>query len=121
VRRAARLARRVGGRLYVLHVEPGDQRESDGVHATVERAEWVGRQLGGTVLRRAGDTAEIVVDVVREVGATQVVLGESHRPRWRELLGRSIIARVLRETDGVDLLIVADERARLDAPLPDPG
>jgi K+-sensing histidine kinase KdpD len=30
-RRAARLARRSGGPLYVLHVEPSDEREPDGV------------------------------------------------------------------------------------------
>jgi len=40
------------------------------------------------------------------------VLGESHRPRWKELVGQSIIARILRQTDGVDVHIIADERAR---------
>ncbi len=43
---------------------------------------------------------------------TQIVLGESHRPRWKELVGQSIIARILRQTDGVDVHIIADERAR---------
>jgi hypothetical protein len=28
------------------------------------------------------------------------VLGESHRPRWKELVGQSIIARILRESAG---------------------
>jgi K+-sensing histidine kinase KdpD len=34
------------------------------------------------------------------------------RPRWKELVGQSIIARILRQTDGVDVHIIADERAR---------
>jgi two-component system sensor histidine kinase KdpD len=108
VRRAARLARRSGGPLYVLHVEPADEREADGVHQAVEAAEQLGRQLGATVLRRTGDVAETVVQVAGELAVNQIVLGESHRPRWKELLGQSIIARILRETDGVDVHIIAD-------------
>ena len=108
VRRAARMARRSGGPLFVLHVEPTDEREPDGVHEAVEAAELLGRQLGATVLRRAGDVAETVVKSAGELAVNQIVLGESHRPRWRELLGQSIIARILRETDGVDVHIIAD-------------
>jgi K+-sensing histidine kinase KdpD len=60
------------------------------------------------VLRRAGDVAETVVKSAGDLAINQIVLGESHRPRWRELLGQSIIARILRETDGVDVHIIAD-------------
>jgi K+-sensing histidine kinase KdpD len=44
------------------------------------------------------------------------VLGESHRPRWKELAGRSVIARILRETDGVDVHVIADRERRSDGP-----
>src|SRR6266508_4035516 len=81
VRRASRIARRVDGRLYLLHVS------SD---------------------------ADPLPPEATEIGVTQIVLGESHRPRWRELVGQSIIAHVLRETDGIDILIVADARARME-------
>src|SRR6266511_4376233 len=112
VRRAARMARRATGRLYVLHVEPSDEQEPAGVHEAVEAAEGLGRQLGATVLRRAGDVAETVVKAAEELAITQIVLGESHRPRWKELVGQSIIARILRETDGVDVHIIADKRTK---------
>src|SRR6266542_807514 len=81
VRRASRIARRVDGRLYLLHVS------SD---------------------------ADPLPPEATAIGVTQIVLGESHRPRWRELVGQSIIAHVLRETDGIDILIVADARARME-------
>src|SRR6266508_6439175 len=112
VRRAARMARRSGGRLYVLHVEPEDERESSEAHQRVEGAEHLGGRLGATVLRRSGDVAGEIVGAAREFGVTQIVLGDSHRPRWKELVGQSIIARILRQTDGVDVHIIADERAR---------
>jgi two-component system, OmpR family, sensor histidine kinase KdpD len=114
VRRASRMARRSGGPLYVLHVEPPDEREPDAVHQAVEAAERLGRQLGATVLRRTGDVAEAVVQAAGELAITQIVLGESHRPRWKELVGQSIIARILRETDGVDVHIIADRKGRSD-------
>ena len=118
VRRAARMARRSGGPLYVLHVEPADEPEPDGVHQAVEAAEQLGRQLGATVLRRAGHVAQTVVEAAGELAVNQIVLGESHRPRWRELVGQSIIARILRETDGVDVHIIADRGGSSDGPQP---
>jgi two-component system sensor histidine kinase KdpD len=116
VRRAARIARRGGGPLYVLHVEPPGEREPDSVREAVEAAERLGRRLGATVLRRDGEVAATVVRVAGELAANQIVLGESHRPRWKELAGRSVIARILRETDGVDVHIIADRGGRPDGP-----
>jgi len=115
VRRAARMARRAAGRLYLLHVEPEDEEEGAGVHEVVAQAEALARRLGATVLRREGPVAATVVAVAGEFGITQIVLGESHRPRWKELFGQSIIANVLRETDGIDVHIIADARARAAA------
>jgi two-component system, OmpR family, sensor histidine kinase KdpD len=114
VRRAARLARRADARLWFLHVGPEGERLSQEAAATVDRAATLAARLGATVLRREGTVAAAVVAVARELDVTQIVLGESHRPRWKELLGQSIIANILRETDGVDILIVADARARLE-------
>src|SRR6266496_288532 len=114
VRRAARLARRVDGRLYLLHVESDAEPLAPEAAATVDRAVALAARLGATVLRREGQVAPTVVAVATEIGVTQIVLGETQRPRWRELVGQSIIAHVLRETDGIDILIVADARARME-------
>src|SRR6266511_1280682 len=112
VRRASRIARRVDGRLYLLHVSSDADPLPPEAAATVDRAAGLAADLGATVLRREGQVAPTVVAVATEIGVTQIVLGESHRPRWRELVGQSIIAHVLRETDGIDIRIVADARAR---------
>jgi two-component system sensor histidine kinase KdpD len=111
VRRAARIARG-GGHLYVLHVEPTDEQEPAGVRQGVEAAEELGRLLGATVLRRGGEVAATIVEVAHDLAVNHIVLGESHRPRWKELLGLSIIAHILRDTDGVDIHIIADRQRR---------
>jgi two-component system sensor histidine kinase KdpD len=110
------MARRAGGRLYLLHVESDAEPLGREAAATVERAVALAASLGATVLRREGQVAPTVVAVTTEIGVTQIVLGESHRPRWKEVVGQSIIAYVLRETDGIDILIVADARARMEVP-----
>jgi two-component system sensor histidine kinase KdpD len=115
VRRGARLAHRGDGKMYLLHVESDAEPLAAEAAATVDRAVALAASLGATVLRREGQVAPTVVAVAQEVGVTQIVLGESHRPRWRELVGQSIIAQVLRETDGIDILIVADARARVES------
>jgi two-component system, OmpR family, sensor histidine kinase KdpD len=114
VRRAARIARRVDGRLYLLYVSSDAEPLAAEAAATVDRAVALAASLGATVIQREGQVAPTVVAVATELGVTQIVLGESHRPRWRELVGQSIIAHVLRETDGIDILIVADARARME-------
>ena len=115
VRRAARVARRTDARLYFLHVESDAESLAPETSSTVDRAAAMAANLGATVLRREGQVAQTVVAVATEIGVTQIVLGESHRPRWKELVGQSIIGHVLRETDGIDILIVADARARMDS------
>jgi two-component system sensor histidine kinase KdpD len=114
VRRGARMARRSDGRMYLLHVESDSEPLTRDAAATVERAATLAANLGATVVRREGQVAATLVALANELGITQIVLGESHRPRWKELVGQSIIATVLRETDGIDILIVADARARME-------
>ena len=114
VRRGARMARRADGRMYLLHVESDSEPLNRDAAATVDRAATLAASLGATVVRREGQVAATLVALATELGITQIVLGESHRPRWRELVGQSIIATVLRETDGIDILIVADARARME-------
>jgi two-component system sensor histidine kinase KdpD len=114
VRRGARMARRSDGRMYLLHVQSDGEPLTPDAAATVDRAAALAASLGATVVRREGQVAPTLVALATELSITQIVLGESHRPRWKELVGQSIIATVLRETDGIDILIVADARARME-------
>jgi two-component system sensor histidine kinase KdpD len=47
------------------------------------------------------------VAIANDVGATQIVLGETRRTRAQEILHGSVIDRILRETHDADILIVA--------------
>src|SRR6266511_1630087 len=74
VRRASRIARRVDGRLYLLHVSSDADPLPPEAAATVDRAAGLAADLGATVLRREGQVASTVVAVATEIGVTQIVL-----------------------------------------------
>jgi two-component system sensor histidine kinase KdpD len=109
VRRGYRMAKRLQGQLWVVHVHtPG---ETLGRHHD-ELAELfaLARNLGGNVVELSGDSeADAILKFARETRATFVVMGQSRRSRMEEILrGSSLIARIMREIDYIDVLAVAD-------------
>jgi len=62
------------------------------------------------VVELSGDSeADVILNFAREHRATFVVLGQSRRSRMEEILrGSSLIARIMRETEEIDVLAVAD-------------
>ena len=109
VRRGYRLAKRLQGHFWVVHVHtPGEGlgRHHDELQELFELTQ----NLGGTVVELSGDSeAEAILAFAREHRATFVVLGQSRRSRMDEVLrGSSLIARIMRETEDMDVLAVAD-------------
>jgi two-component system sensor histidine kinase KdpD len=107
VRRGYRLAKRLQGEFWVLHVHtPGHPlHRSDELRRALDLA----RELGGHVDEVDADSiADAVLAYAREKRATFILLGQSKRSRLEEALRGSLIARLMRDVDYVDLLIVAD-------------
>jgi two-component system sensor histidine kinase KdpD len=114
IRRAARMAGRVGGELIGVHVAVDDGLSSNGGDDLVEQRTLV-EELGGVVHDViAPNTAEAVAAFARREKATQLVLGASRRSRWHEVLHGSFAATVARLAPEIDVHIIA----RADAPAP---
>ena len=115
VRRGHRLARRLQGRLWVLHVRTGR------LHATARRELddlfSLACTLGGEVVELEGDSVgEEILRFARERHASFIVVGQSRRSRLDEILHGSQITRIVREIDCADVLVVADP-VSLDCPV----
>ncbi len=96
IRRAARMAGRVGGELIGVHVAVDDGLSHQNDAALAAQRKLV-VELGGTVHDVvAPDTAEALAAFARREKATQLVLGASRRSRWHELVHGSFVARVTR-------------------------
>ena len=98
IRRAARMAGRVGGQLVAVHVAVDDGLAHEHDTELVAQRKLV-LELGGTVHDvAAADTAEAMAAFARREKATQLVLGASRRSRWHELVHGSFVARVTRSS-----------------------
>ena len=118
VRRAARIAQRVGGELIGVHVAAADARLGDGGPALAEQFRLL-ESLGGTRLEVVGDDAVMtLVEVARNEHATQIVIGATRESRWDQLVRGSFVARLSRMAHGIDVHVVAHGA---DAPVTSPA
>ncbi len=111
IRRGYRMARRLKGDFLVATVKKPDTAPSLKEAQALDLNLRLARELGATVIREEDyDVARRLVAIAKEVRATQIILGESRRSRWEEMLRGSVIERILRETRDADVLIIASRR-----------
>ncbi len=109
IRRAARMATRSHAELVGVHVrsDSGLEESSDSLEAHRRLLD----DLGGVYHEVVGaDPAESLARFALAENATQLVLGATTRPRWREVLsGGSVINRVIRGAGSIDIHIISGD------------
>jgi two-component system sensor histidine kinase KdpD len=109
IRRAARIAQRLKGEMHVVFVQVHAPSEEQ--RAQLEGLEKLTKELDGEYhVLEQGNVADALVSFSRQFDITQIVMGESHRTRWQEFVGGSIIHEVMRRTHDVDIYVIADNR-----------
>jgi two-component system sensor histidine kinase KdpD len=109
VRRGYRIAERMQGSLYVVHVETPEHPISAKDRAQLDRLCFLARDLGAEFVELRGESIAVeLVDFAKERKATWIVMGQSVRSRIQEIVRGSIVTRIMRELHGVDVVIVAD-------------
>jgi two-component system sensor histidine kinase KdpD len=70
------------------------------------------RDLGAEVVRlRSDKPVDALLEFARDHGVRHIVVGRSHKPWWRRMLGQSPVFRLVTEAAGFDLHIVSlDDR-----------
>lgn len=111
VRRAYRIAKRMQGTFDCVYVRiPGTTLGKEQEEMLLEAYE-LARNFGGEVVELDGDSAaEEIVRYVTEIGATAIVMGQSARSRFQEIVRGSTINKIMRETANVDIVVVADTK-----------
>jgi len=113
LRRGSRMAGRLNTDWYVAYVETPseaphliDAQAQRHLLANIEKA----RELGAVVVRlQSAEPVTALLDYARSHGVGHLMIGRSHRPWWQQVLGRSFVARMVKEAAGFDLHIVALE------------
>jgi two-component system sensor histidine kinase KdpD len=109
--RGSRMAGRLSTDWFVVYVEtPSETPERIDAEAqrhlftNIERA----RELGAEVVRlKARDPVHALIDFGRSHGVGHILVGRSNQAWWRQVLGRSVPLRLVREADDFDIHILA--------------
>jgi two-component system sensor histidine kinase KdpD len=68
------------------------------------------KELGAEVVRlRDRDPVRAILEFARSHSVGHIIVGRSHQPWWRQLLGRSIPLRLVKDGAGLDIHITSLE------------
>jgi two-component system sensor histidine kinase KdpD len=113
VRKGSRLAGRLNTDWFVVFVEtPGEA--PDRIDAEAQRHLMahtdLARELGAEVVRlRAREPLDAILEFARSHGVGHIVVGRSYQSSWKQLLGRTLPLRLVREGSGLDVHVVSTE------------
>ncbi|MGG3451819.1 universal stress protein [Domibacillus aminovorans] len=116
IRRGHQIAKRLGGDLQVVcfrsSKKPLSENEATYRRSIKKLVEKVGGEFEELPLITE-NAAEAIVSYAMKKNISRIVMGQSKRSRWEEIVYGSIINKILRKTNNIDIFIVAD-RAEKD-------
>jgi two-component system, OmpR family, sensor histidine kinase KdpD len=120
VRAARRLADRLNAPWTALYLETERGRRlndgaQDRVAATLRLAEELGAD--SRILPARIDLAQDLLDYAREHNFTQIVIGKSRRSRWFEWLHGSVVDQLVRDAQGLAVVVLAEKDSTPPEPL----
>lgn len=111
IRRGFRIAHRLKAPWHVHYVHNTDV-ISDADNKRLDALRQLSNRLGGnmevTGLGSHKNVGEALLQCMKKVHATQLIIGQSRRPLWYSLMRETVVHFMLRRARWVDMLIVAD-------------
>jgi len=113
LRRGSRMAGRLNTDWLVVYVQTPDEAptriDAEAQRRLLSNIEKA-RELGAIVVRLQGqDAVTCLLEYARTHGVAHIMIGRSHRPWWRQVLGRTFVARMVKDAADFDLHIVAED------------
>jgi two-component system, OmpR family, sensor histidine kinase KdpD len=111
LRRGSRFAGRLNTDWFVVYVETPREAphliDAEAQRHLLANAESA-RELGAEVVHiKADDPVPALLDFARSHGVGQIIVGRSRAAWWRQLLGRTVVLRLVQEAEGFDVLIAS--------------
>jgi two-component system, OmpR family, sensor histidine kinase KdpD len=114
MRRAWRSAQRLGATIDALWVQPAGREPTAEEQTQLAALRRLAGVLGIHFLEEQGDDLVAVVRrVAAERGSTYVFVGTPDESRRREILGGSLLSRMVRELPGIDIRVVTNRTDRV--------
>jgi len=113
VRRGSRMAGRLNSEWFVVFVETPDEAPDQidsetqrHLFANIEKAKELGAE---TIRLKSRDPVQAILDFAASHNVGHIIVGRSMQPWWKQLLGRSIPLRLVRQGARFDIHIVSVE------------
>src|SRR5271167_3617197 len=117
--KAARIAGQLNAEWYAVHVEtPAESvRKINTANfvALLDNINLAGELGAETVWLKSADPVKAMLDFARERGVEKIIIGRTHQPFWRRLLGKNVTERFLAEAKDLDIEIVGDQALEEDS------
>ncbi|MFB0846679.1 universal stress protein [Paenibacillus oleatilyticus] len=112
IRRGFRIAHRLKAVWHVAYVQLGSGAQSSELSARLEQLRKLTERLGGVFEVHRADNRRRLPEVLAAKAdacqATQLVIGQSSKPTWKETIQGSVVKKLLRRSRHIDVLVVAD-------------
>jgi two-component system sensor histidine kinase KdpD len=113
LRRGARLAGRLGVPWYAVYIQTPREdlsKVSAAVQRQIANTQALALKLGAVPMTFKGtDVVSTIAAFANEYGITHIVVGRSQRPWYRQLIGASLLDRLLRAIPKADVLVVGSD------------
>ena len=111
LRKASRIAGRLNTDWYCVYVQTPDE-AADKIDSTVQRRLvnniQLAQAMGAEVVKLTGtDVAATLLKFAGEKGVTVILTGQSRRPWWQHLFRRTVVAKLVKNTQGLDVLVAS--------------
>jgi two-component system sensor histidine kinase KdpD len=111
LRKASRIAGRLNSDWYCVYVQTPEE-TADKIDATVQRRLvdniQMAQNLGAEVVKLEGaDVAAAIMRFAQQKGVTLLIAGQSTRSRWYKLRHGSVVASLVNNEGGLDVLVVS--------------
>jgi two-component system sensor histidine kinase KdpD len=109
IRAGKRIAADLGVNWTVAYVEAGTQlNEKD--RARISEMMRLAEKLGAQVATLSGqDVAETLISYARSKNINKIIMGKPVKPKWKELIFGSIIDKLARKCQEIDLYLLSEE------------
>ena len=115
--KGSRMAGRLNTHWFVVSVEPPGEtagRPETGITRALQATLESAREIGAEVVRlTAADPVQGILEFAASHGVRDIIIGRSHQPWWKQILGLSPVQRLLEQAAGFDVHVISfdeDER-----------
>lgn len=111
VRSGKRMADALRAKWLVVYVEgPRQVALPDADRSRLNSTLHLAEQLGAETLELSGmDVADVIIQCARQYNVSKIVIGKPARPRWQEILWRSVVDEVVRGSGPTDVYVITGE------------